>query len=164
VFTLAACDKKDKKVDEPAKLTNIASPTVRIDRVWSASVGGGGKKQRLGLGSRTATTLYAAGRDGESPPSISRPANRSGAPRPSWSSRRHRRGTRSSWSVRPMAWCWRWRQRWQRALARRSARRNPVGPAVADKEVVVRTVDGKLRALAAADGAELWSTEQQIPR
>jgi outer membrane protein assembly factor BamB len=30
--------------------------------------------------------------------------------------------------------------------------------------VVVRTVDGSLRALAAADGAELWSAEQQVPK
>ena len=66
VLTLAACDKKDKKVDEPAELTDIASPTVRIDRVWGASVGGGGKKLRLGLGLTTVNDrLYAAGRDGE---------------------------------------------------------------------------------------------------
>jgi outer membrane protein assembly factor BamB len=37
-------------------------------------------------------------------------------------------------------------------------------PAVSATEVVVRTVDGKLRALAVADGKEVWSTEQQIPR
>ena len=37
-------------------------------------------------------------------------------------------------------------------------------PAVAEKEVVVRTVDGKLRALVIADGQELWTAEQQIPR
>jgi len=37
-------------------------------------------------------------------------------------------------------------------------------PAVSEQEVVVRTVDGKLRALAIADGHELWSAEQQIPR
>ena len=28
----------------------------------------------------------------------------------------------------------------------------------------MRTVDGKLRALALADGTELWTAEQQIPR
>ena len=37
-------------------------------------------------------------------------------------------------------------------------------PAVAENEVIVRTVDGKLRALALADGKEIWSAEQQIPR
>ena len=37
-------------------------------------------------------------------------------------------------------------------------------PAVAENEVIVRTVDGKLRALAIADGKEIWSAEQQIPR
>ena len=43
VLALTACDKKDKKVDEPAELTDIESPTVKVHRVWGASVGGGGK-------------------------------------------------------------------------------------------------------------------------
>jgi len=37
-------------------------------------------------------------------------------------------------------------------------------PAVAGNAVIVRTVDGKLRALALADGKEMWSAEQQIPK
>ena len=37
-------------------------------------------------------------------------------------------------------------------------------PAVSDRAVAVRTVDGKLRALAPADGHELWTQEQQVPR
>ena len=62
----AACTSKDKKVDQPVKLTDIANPTVRIQRLWGASVGGGGKKMRLGLGLATADNrLFAAGPDGD---------------------------------------------------------------------------------------------------
>ena len=50
LLALSACDSKDKKVDKPAELTDIKSPTVRIQKLWGASVGGGGKKLRLGSG------------------------------------------------------------------------------------------------------------------
>ncbi len=62
--------------------------------------------------------------------------------------------------------------RWSRSSADNGAQRWRAevkgemlsAPAVAENEVIVRTVDGKLRALAAADGKEIWSAEQQIPR
>ena len=64
-----------------------------------------------------------------------------------------------------MARSWRWRasdgvERWRAEV------RGEIlsAPAITANAVVVRTVDGKLRALAASDGAELWTTEQQIPR
>ncbi len=53
MLALAACSSKDKKVDKPAELVDIKSPTVRIQKLWGASVGGGGKKLRLGLGLAT---------------------------------------------------------------------------------------------------------------
>jgi outer membrane protein assembly factor BamB len=68
LLTLAGCDsKKDKKkVDQPAELTDIKNPTVRIQKLWNASVGGGGKKLRLGLGlAALDNRLFAAGRDGD---------------------------------------------------------------------------------------------------
>src|SRR5215218_5906977 len=66
MLALAACSSKDKKVDEPAKLLDIKNPSVRIQKLWGASVGGGGKKQRLGLGLGVGERhLFAAGRDGE---------------------------------------------------------------------------------------------------
>jgi outer membrane protein assembly factor BamB len=167
VFTLAACDKKDKKVDEPAELTNIASPTVRIDKVWGASVGGGGKKLRLGLGLTTANDrLYAAGRDGE----IAAFDLKTG--KQIWRTKTKLEltgGTGASselvvvgsgdglvLALAASDGSERWRAEVRGEILS--------APAVADKEVVVRTVDGKLRALAASDGAELWSTEQQIPK
>jgi len=167
VFTLAACDKKDKKVDEPAELTDIASPSVRVDRVWSGSVGGGGKKMRLGLGLATANDrLYAAGRDGE----IAAFDLKTG--KQVWRTKTKldlTGGTGASselvvvgsadglvLALAASDGSERWRAEVRGEVLS--------APAVADKEVVVRTVDGKLRALAAVDGAELWSTDQQIPR
>ena len=50
LLALGGCDSKDKKLEKPAELTDIKSPTVRVQKVWGASVGGGGKKLRLGLG------------------------------------------------------------------------------------------------------------------
>jgi outer membrane assembly lipoprotein YfgL len=37
-------------------------------------------------------------------------------------------------------------------------------PAVNERLVAIRTVDGKLRGLSAKDGHELWTQEQQVPR
>jgi outer membrane protein assembly factor BamB len=37
-------------------------------------------------------------------------------------------------------------------------------PAITEKLIAIRTVDGKLHGLAPKDGQELWSTEQQVPR
>jgi outer membrane protein assembly factor BamB len=37
-------------------------------------------------------------------------------------------------------------------------------PAISEKVVVIRSVDGRLHGLDAANGKELWSVEQQVPR
>jgi len=66
MLALAACASKEKKLEKPAELTDIKNPTVRIQKLWGASVGGGGKKLRLGLGLATSgDRLFAAGRDGD---------------------------------------------------------------------------------------------------
>ena len=167
VFTLAACDKKDKKVDEPAKLTDIQSPTVRVERVWSASVGGGGKKLRLGLGlAATADRLFAAGRDGD----VAAFDLKTG--KQLWRVKTKldlTGGTGASDELVAVGSAdgqilalgaadgvERWRAEVRGEILS--------APAITSNAVVVRTVDGKLRALAASDGAELWTTEQQIPR
>ena len=167
VLALAACDKKDKKVDEPTKLTDIPSPTVRVDRVWGASVGGGGKKLRLGLGLATAgDRLFAAGRDGD----VAAFDLKTG--RPLWRVKTKLEltgGTGASdelvavgsadgliLALAASDGAERWRAEVRGEILS--------APAITANSVVVRTVDGKLRALAAADGAELWSTEQQIPK
>jgi outer membrane protein assembly factor BamB len=167
MLALAACSSKDKKADKPAELTDIESPTVRVQKLWGASVGGGGKKLRLGLGLATAgTKLFAAGRDGDV----------------------------AAFDLKTGKQLWRVETKLQLAggtgvgadvIAVGSADGQVIvlsadngaqrwradvkgeilsAPAVADNQVIVRTVDGKLRALALSDGAEMWSAEQQIPR
>jgi outer membrane protein assembly factor BamB len=167
MLALAACSSKDKKVDEPAKLLDIKSPTVRIQKIWGASVGGGGKKQRLGLGLGVdGDHLYAAGRDGE----VAAFDLKTG--KPLWRTKTELPlaggtgvgadlvvvgsldGQVVALSTANGAQKWRVDVKGEVLSS----------PAIAPNAVIVRTVDGKLRGLAIADGKELWSTEQQIPK
>jgi outer membrane protein assembly factor BamB len=167
MLALSACGSKNKKAEKPAELTDIKSPTVRIQRLWGASVGDGGKKLRLGLGLATAgNRLFAAGRDGDV----------------------------AAFDLKTGKQLWRVEtkltlaggtgvgsdvvavgsgdgqvvvlsadngaQRWRADVKGEVLS----APAVAENQVIVRTVDGKLRGLALSDGAEVWSAEQQIPK
>jgi outer membrane protein assembly factor BamB len=167
MLALSACSSRSKKVEKPAELTDIKSPTVRVQKLWGASVGGGGKKLRLGLGLASAgNRLFAAGRDGDV----------------------------AAFDLKTGKQLWRVETKLQ--LAGGTGVGNDVvavgsgdgqvvvlsadngaerwradvkgevlsAPAVADNQVIVRTVDGKLRALALSDGVEVWSAEQQIPK
>lgn len=166
-FVLAACSDKNKKVDEPAELSDIKSPTVRIQKLWSASVGGGGKKLRLGLGlAASDTRLFAAGRDGE----VAAFDLKTG--RQAWRVKTDLAlagGTGlgsglvvvgSADGVIVALDAESGAQRWRAEVKGEILS----SPAVSEHAVVVRTVDGKLRALGLADGKEVWSAEQQIPR
>jgi outer membrane protein assembly factor BamB len=167
ILALSACTSKTKKVDKPAELTDIKSPTVRIQKLWGASVGGGGKKLRLGLGLASAgNRLFAAGHDGE----VAAFDLKSG--KQLW-----RVDTKLQLAGGPgvgadvvtvgsadgqvvVLSADNGAQRWRADVKGEILS----APAVAEKEIIVRTVDGKLRALALSDGVELWSAEQQIPR
>jgi outer membrane protein assembly factor BamB len=166
-LVLAACSDKNKKVDEPAELTDIKSPTVRIQKVWGASVGGGGKKLRLGLGLATADgKLFAAGRDGDVAAfdlKTGRPAWRTKTDLPLSGGTGVGEGLVVVGSADGKIV----------ALEQASGKQRWIAdvkgevlsaPAIAPRAVIVRTVDGKLHALNLADGAEAWSAEQQIPR
>jgi outer membrane protein assembly factor BamB len=169
MLALTACKSKDdkKKLDQPVELVDIKNPTVRVQKVWGASVGGGGKKLRLGLGlAANGDRLYAAGRDGE----IAAFNLKTG--KQIWRTKTKLEltgGTGASAEVVAVG------SADGQVLALSAANGTELwradvrgevlsAPAVAEKEIVVRTVDGKLRSLAIVDGAELWSTEQQIPR
>ena len=167
MLALAACSSKDKKQEKPAELTDIKSPTVRIQKLWSASVGGGGEKLRLGLGLATAgDRLFAAGRDGD----VAAFDLKTG--KQLWHTETKlvlTGGTGvgtdvvavgSADGVVVAIGANDGKERWRHEVKGEILS----APAVAEKEVIIRTVDGTLRALSLADGTELWSAEQQIPR
>ena len=157
----------DVRQNDPVKLTDIKNPAVRIQKVWSVSVGGGGKKQRLGLGLGVADGhLFAAGRDGE----VAALDLKTG--KQIWRTKTDLPlaggtgvgaglvvvgsldGKVVALSEENGAQKWRVDVKGEVLSS----------PAIASNAVIVRTVDGKLRALAIDDGKELWSAEQQIPK
>jgi outer membrane protein assembly factor BamB len=167
MLALGACDSKDKKVEKPAELTDLKNPTVRVQKLWGASVSGGGKKLRLGLGLATVgDRLFAAGREGD----VAAFDLKSG--KQLWrvdTKLTLAGGTGAAGdlvavgsadgqvvvlSANDGAQKWRADVKGEVLSA----------PAIANNAVIVRTVDGKLRALSLEDGKEIWSAEQQIPR
>jgi outer membrane protein assembly factor BamB len=167
LLALSACDSKKTKVDKPAELTSLKNPTVHIQKLWGASVGGGGKKLRLGLGLATAgDRLFAAGRDGD----VAAFDLKTGKPLWRVDTKLELAGATgvgadivavgsADGQVVALAMDT-GAQRWRTDVKGEILS----APAVAEHEVIVRTVDGKLRALALADGKEIWSAEEQIPR
>jgi outer membrane protein assembly factor BamB len=163
--SVAACD-KDKEVDPPAELVDIA-PSVAVQRVWSTSVGGGGEKLRLALSLAEADgTVFAAARSGRVR------AIDAANGRTRWQT-----DTRLELSAGPGVGqglvvvgtnggqlialdAATGQQRWTAQMSGEVL----APPLVAGDRVVVRTVDGRLRALAASDGSEVWTVEDQVPR
>ena len=167
MLALVACDSKEKKAEKPAELTDIKSPTVRVQKLWGASVGGGGKKLRLGLGLATDDSrLFAAGRDGD----VAAFDLKSG--KQLWRVETKlvlSGGTGAGSDVVVVGsadgqvvviGATDGKERWRHAVKGEILS----APAVTGSHIIVRTVDGTLRALSLADGTELWTAEQQIPR
>jgi outer membrane protein assembly factor BamB len=167
LLIIAACS-KDKAIDQPAKLTPLASPSLRVQRIWSASVGD--RKAavlRLGLGVSVADNrVYAAGHRGDVV------ALDLGSGRLLWRTRIRAPlsgGTAASadlvlvgssdgrlFAFDPANGASRWQVRLNGEVLAPAA--------ISARLIAVRTVDGKLHALSPADGHELWSQEQQVPR
>lgn len=165
LLAIAGCS-KEKDIEPPAELARFDA-SLRIERVWSAGVGGDDEILRLGLGlAAVGEHVYAAGRAGE----VAAFALATG--RPVWRTQTRARlsgGTgadaglvvvgSSEGDVIALAagdGAVRWRVRVNGEVL--------AGPAVSERIVVVRTVDGRLRGLAPADGRELWVHEEQVPR
>jgi outer membrane protein assembly factor BamB len=167
-LVLAAACSKDKSIDQPAKLTPLAHPSLHVQRLWSASVDD--KKAvvlRLGLGVSVADNrVYAAGHRGD----VVALDLRSG--RVIWRAKTRAPlsgGTAVStdlvlvgssdgqlFAFNPADGASRWKVRLNGEVL--------AAPAISERLVAVRTVDGRLHALSPADGHELWSQEQQVPR
>ena len=172
VALLAGCSHKE--VDQPAKLAPIKA-TLRVRRIWSASVGGfhflgfgdgQAKELRLGLGLAVqADHVFASGHGGM----VAAFDLRSG--RQLWdtdtrlplgggpavhgnvlvvgASNGHVVALNAS-DGKPL---------WNVALPGAVIS----SPAVSNDLVAVRTIDGTLHALSPKDGRELWETEQEMP-
>ncbi len=165
VLSVVGCA-RDKDVEPPAELVQFDA-TRRVERVWSASVGGDAEIQRLGLGlGANSTHVFGAGRGGD----VAAFAIETG--KQAW-----RTETRTSLSggtgagdslvavgsidgeviaLDAKTGAERWRARVSGEVLS--------APAVSENVVAVRTVDGALRGLSATDGREVWLHEQQVPR
>jgi len=165
LMLLAACS-KDKNVDRPKELVKF-TPGLKVERVWSASLGGANTHLRLGLALGVqGNRVYAAGHGGD----VAAFDLNSG--RRLWSRR-----TKVSLGGGPAAsndlvvvgstdgdvialaaadGTIRWHVNINGEI---------IEPAAVDaRAVLVRAVDGKLHDLAPADGHELWQSQQQVPR
>jgi outer membrane protein assembly factor BamB len=167
LLLIAACS-KDKDIDTPAVLMPF-SATLKVERVWSASVPDkGAKVLRLGLGLATeGNRVYAAGFKGEViafdlanghtvwHTKLKKTPFSGG---PGASADLVVAGTSEGEVVALNAADGKllWRVRLNGEIL--------AAPAISERAVAVRTVDGKLRALSPKDGHELWSQEQQVPR
>jgi outer membrane protein assembly factor BamB len=142
---LAACD-KDTVVDPPAELVDIKS-VLPVDKLWSTGVGGGGEALRLALGlAHEEDVLYAAARDGKVR------AIDAANGRTRWQT-----DTKLELSAGPGA---------GNGLVVVGTNDGEIlaAPLVAGDRVVVRSVDGRMRALLASDGSEAWMVEDIVPR
>lgn len=161
----AGCS-KDKDAEPPAELVNL-KPSIPVQRVWTAKVGGDAEVLRLGLGLAVDDgVVYAAGRNGEVV------ALDAATGRPRWTTKT-KQAMAAGPGVGPNLVAVGTSDGAVLALDRASGRtlwQAQVGgevlaaPVVAAGRVVVRTVDGRLRALDAASGKELWSAEENVPR
>ncbi len=162
---VAACS-KDKDPDRPAKL--VAFPeTLKIQKVWSESVGGSKVPLRLGLGLNVeGETVYAAGEKGDVGAFNLQNGHREwdvhtklplgGAV--GFGEGRIVVGSTDGDVVALDAQSG--KQLWSTNVAAEIL----APPAVALKVVLVRGVDGKLHGLSLEDGHELWQQQQTVPK
>jgi outer membrane protein assembly factor BamB len=153
---LAACD-KDTVVDPPAELVDIKS-VLPVDKLWSTGVGGGGEALRLALGlAHEEDVLYAAARDGKVR------AIDAANGRTRWQT-----DTKLELSAGPGAGnglvVVGTNDGEVVALDAEAGGEILAAPLVAGDRVVVRSVDGRMRALLASDGSEAWMVEDIVPR
>jgi outer membrane protein assembly factor BamB len=161
---LAGCGGKDT-AEPPAELQPIET-SLNIDKVWSARVGHGSERLRLGLRPATdGARLYAGARDGTVAAFDAETGDGlwsvdTGLPLaagPAFGGGRLAVGT-SDGDLLVLD-----------ADDGEELWREPVGseilapPALNADVVVLRTVDGRLHGLSASDGTTLWVVEQQLP-
>jgi outer membrane protein assembly factor BamB len=162
---VAACT-KDKDPDRPAKL--VAFPeTLKIEKIWTGSVGGSKVPLRLGLGLNVQDgTVYAAGEKGEVGAFNLQNGHRVWQVRTKlplggavgFGEGRIIVGSTDGDVVALDAQSG--KQLWTTNVAAEIL----AAPAVTPRMVLVRGVDGKLHGLSMADGHEIWQQQQTVPK
>lgn len=165
-LVLAAGCAKDKDGEKPSKLVDFRE-SLTVDRLWSASLGGGDEIMRLGLAPVIdGGQVYAAGRDGDVA------SLRLADGKQAWRTR-----TKAALAGGPGVGAGLvvvgssdgevialdakdGKQRWRVSVGGEVLS----APAVAADAVVVRTVDGRLHGRALDDGREIWRYDQALPR
>ncbi|HMA12781.1 MAG TPA: outer membrane protein assembly factor BamB, partial [Steroidobacteraceae bacterium] len=163
---VAACNSSSKKTDAPAKLEDF-KPTAHVQKVWSASVGGGEPKLRLGLGvALEGDRVFAAGNNGNIAAFDLKTGKRlwvtdtklplTGGPGAgaglvvAGASRGDLVAVDSATGAR------KWRSHINSEILS--------APVISAQHVLLRTVDGRVSSFSTADGKLEWSAEQQVPR
>jgi outer membrane protein assembly factor BamB len=162
---LIGCSSK-KPEEQPAELSDFRS-TAKIQRVWTASVGDGAPKLRLGLTVATdGKAVFAADHDGDvvalnlangkrlwqtktrlpltGGPGVGDGLVVAGASH----------GDIVALDAATGA------QKWKTHINSEIL----AAPAIGNGVVLMRTVDGRVAALRVADGTQIWSAEQSVPR
>jgi len=166
LLVVAACS-DDKKIEQPAHLTPLAT-TLAVKHVWGASVNDkGGLPLRLGLGISLANNrIYAAGHGGEV---VALDVNsghvvwrtRAGAPFSGGTAASTELVLVGSTDGQFFAFdAANGKNRWKVRLNGEVLS----AAAVSARLIAVRTGDGKLHGLSPVDGHALWTQEQQVPR
>lgn len=162
---IAACS-KDKPADRPHALVPF-NAALKIDRVWSASLGGTTKPLRFGLDLAVVDgRVYAAGRTGEVA------AFEVATGRRLWERKTHAPLAGGPGADAQLVVVGSsdgdvlaldaadGKVRWQVNVAGEVL----AGPAVSPRIILVRAVDGKLHGLSPENGRELWQMQQPVPR
>jgi outer membrane protein assembly factor BamB len=166
VVALTACASKSKTADVPAELTKFKG-TATVQRLWSAGLGGGVPKLRLGLSlALDGGVVYSASYNGE----VAAFNLESG--KKLWQTDTKLRLTGGPGAGQGLVIAGashgdvvaldeatgvvKWKIHINSEILS--------APAIADNYVVLRTVDGRLFAMSAADGKVIWTAEENVPR
>lgn len=162
---LVACS-KDKNQEKPAELTEFTS-TAKVERVWSANVGDGAPRLRVGLEIAIAgDTVFAANHKG-----VVYAYDRATGKR-RWDTRTKLQLTGGPGvgeglvvagashgqiiALEAATGAVRWKSQINSEIL--------AGPTISGQAVLLRTTDGRVSALRVSDGTQLWSAEQTVPR
>ncbi len=162
---LVACASK-KANEKPAELTDFHS-TVKVERVWGASVGGNKPKLRLGLAIATdGKAVYAAGHNGDVVAlavatgkklwQVDTKLSLTGGPGTGDGLVVAGTGHGDIVALDAATGAQKWKAHINSEIL--------AAPAIGNGIVLVRLSDGRVVALRARDGSQVWSAEQQVPK